>query len=114
MILFQWAVLAWSWGGLVALGAGQERSHAVWRSIFSKTMLPMQRGARSGPRGWRQLSARSAPMQRGARFFQKQCFPCSVALVLGRECGASGRPGATNQSNSQTGEHTNNKKTNNQ
>ena len=74
-------------------GAGQERSHAAWRSFFSKTMLPMQRGARSGPRGWRQLPARSAPMQRGARFFQKQCFPCSVALVLGRGGGASGRPG---------------------
>ena len=28
-------------------------------------------------------------MQRGARFFQKQCFPCSVALVLGR--GGAGR-----------------------
>ena len=24
-------------------------------------------------------------MQRGARFFQKQCFPCSVALVLGSD-----------------------------
>ena len=33
-------------------------------------------------------------MQRGARFFQKQCFPCSVALVLGRGGGASCRPGA--------------------
>ena len=49
-ILFQWAVLSWSWGGLVAPGAGQERSHAAWRSFFSKTMLPMQRGARSGQR----------------------------------------------------------------
>ena len=29
--------------------------------------------------------ARSALMQRGARFFQKQCFPCSVALVLGSD-----------------------------
>ena len=47
-------VLGWSGGA----GAGQERSHAAWRSFFSKTMLPMQRGARSGPRGWRQLSAR--------------------------------------------------------
>ena len=44
---------------------------------------------------WAPLSGRSAPMQRGARFFQKQCFPCSVALVLGRGSGASGRPGAT-------------------
>ena len=59
MILFQWAVLAWSWGGLVAPGVGQERSHAAWRSFCSKTMLPMQRGARSWPRGWRQQSARS-------------------------------------------------------
>ena len=33
--------------------------------------------------------ARSALMQRGARFFQKQYFPCSVALVLGRGGGAS-------------------------
>ena len=32
-------------------------------------------------------------MQRGARFFEKQCFPCSVALVLGRGGGASCRPG---------------------
>ena len=88
-------VLSWSWGGLVAPGAGQERSHAAWRSFVSKTMLPMQRGARSGPRGWRQLPARSAPMQRGVRFLQRRCFPCSVALVLGRGGGASGRPGAT-------------------
>ena len=29
--------------------------------------------------------ARSVLMQRGARFFQKQCFPCSVALVLGSD-----------------------------
>ena len=34
---------------------------------------------------WRRGPARSAPMQRGARFFQKQCFPCSVALVLGSD-----------------------------
>ena len=33
-------------------------------------------------------------MQRGARFFLQQCFPCSVALVLGRGGGASCRPGA--------------------
>ena len=32
---------------LAAPGAGQERSHAAWRSFFLKTMLPMQRGARS-------------------------------------------------------------------
>ena len=43
---------------------------------------------------WRLGPARSAPMQRGARFLQKQCFPCSVALVLGRGGGASCRPGA--------------------
>ena len=67
----------------------QERSHAAWRSFFSKKLIPMLRGARSGPRGWRQLPARSAPMLRGARFFQKQCFPCCVALVLGR--GGAGR-----------------------
>ena len=65
-----------------------------WRQLPASS-APMQRGARSGPRGWRQLPARSAPMQRGARFLQKQCFPCSVALVLGRGGGASGRPGAT-------------------
>ena len=34
---------------------------------------------------WRRGPTRSAPMQRGARFFQKQCFPCSVALVLGSD-----------------------------
>ena len=58
LVLFQWAVLAWSWGGLVAPGAGQERSHAAWRSCFPKTMLPMQRGARSGPRGCPQKVAK--------------------------------------------------------
>ena len=34
---------------------------------------------------WRRGPARSALMQRGARFYQKQCFPCSVALVLGSD-----------------------------
>ena len=34
---------------------------------------------------WRLVPARSAPMQRGARFFQKQCFPCSAALILGSD-----------------------------
>ena len=48
----------------MAPGAGQERSHAACRSFLSKTVLPMHRGA---------------------RFFQKQCFPCSVALVLGSD-----------------------------
>ena len=77
MVRFQWAVLSWVWGGLVAPGAGQERSHAAWRSFFSTTMLPMQRGARSGPRGcrqershaaWRSLFAKKMLlMQRGAR-----------------------------------------------
>ena len=32
-------------------------------------------------------------MQRGVRFFQKQCFPCCVALVFGRRGGARGWPG---------------------
>ena len=41
---------------------------------------------------WRRGPARSAPMQRGARFFQKQCFPCSVALVLGRGGAARSAP----------------------
>ena len=82
-ILFQWAVLSWSWGGLVVPGAGQERSHAAWRSFFSTTMLPMQRGARSGPRGcrqeershaaWRSLFAKTMLlMQRGARSGQRR------------------------------------------
>ena len=63
-------------------GAGQERSHAAWRSFFSKTMLPMQRGARSGPRGCRQERSHAAwrsffakamlPMQRGARCGQRR------------------------------------------
>ena len=48
------AVRGWLLEHLVAPGAGQERSHAAWRSFFSKTMLPMQRGARSGPQGCRQ------------------------------------------------------------
>ena len=49
------AARGWLLEHLVAPAAGQERSHAAWRSFCSKTMLPMQRGARSGPRGWRQL-----------------------------------------------------------
>ena len=32
-------------------------------------------------------------MQRGARFFEKQCFPCCVALVLGR--GGAGKCACT-------------------
>ena len=78
-IVFQWAVLSWSWGGLVAPGAGQERSHAAWRFFFvwfpCCVALVLGRGG----------AARSAPMQCGARFLQKQCFPCSVALVLGSD-----------------------------
>ena len=65
-------------------GGPQESSHAAWRSFLSKTLLPMQRGVASGPRGWRMESPRRAPMQRGVRFFQKLCFPCSVAWLLGR------------------------------
>ena len=71
-------VLVLGWSG----GAGQERSHAAWRSFFSKTMLPMQRGARSGPRGCRQERSHAAwrsffsktmlPMQRGARSGQRR------------------------------------------
>ena len=56
---------------------------------------------------WRRGPARSALMQRGARFFQKQCFPCSVALVLGRGGGASCRP-ATRSGNNQGNTQTNN------
>ena len=91
MVHFQWAVLAWSLGGLVARGAGEERSHAAWRSFFSKTMLPMQRGARSGPRGCRQERSHAAwrsffskamlPMQRGARSGPRGC-PQKVAKRL--------------------------------
>ena len=32
-------------------------------------------------------------MQRGVRFFQKLCFPCSVAWLLGRGGGARRAPG---------------------
>ena len=41
---------------------------------------------------WCRGPARSALMQRGARFFQQQCFPCSVALVLGRGGAARSAP----------------------
>ena len=39
------------WAAGVAPAVGPERSHAAWRSFLSKTMLPMQRGARARPRG---------------------------------------------------------------
>ena len=44
------------WAAGVAPAAGHERSHAAWRSFLSKIVIPMLRGARSGPRGWRQLA----------------------------------------------------------
>jgi hypothetical protein len=77
------AARGWFLEHLVAPAEGQERSHAAWRSFLSKTMLPMLRGARSGPRGWCQLAVWSALMQRGARFSQNKCFSCCVALVMG-------------------------------
>ena len=56
---------------------------------FFEKMIPMLRGARSGPRG----PARSAPMQRGARFFEKNdshaawrsFWAAGVAPAVGQE-----------------------------
>ena len=78
-ILFPWAVLSWSWGGLVA----PARSALMQRGarFFQKQCFPCSVALVLGRGG----GARSAPMQRGARFFQKHCYPCSVALVLGSD-----------------------------
>ena len=79
-------------GGLGLVLLPQDRSHAAWRSFFSKKIIPMLRGLGFWLPVGGQGGAGTAPMQRGARFLQEGCFPCSVALVLGRGGGPGSAP----------------------
>ena len=65
----------------------KNHSHAAWAWLLAQndaswTPPGMPLGTPLG----------TAPMQRGARFLQERCFPCSVALVLGRGGGPGSAP----------------------
>ena len=83
-----------SGGGLAAPGAGQERSHAAWRSFFLKTMLPMQHGARSGPQGYPQEGSHAHTQTRSQHVLKyfRTCWAHSQhVLNCFRTCWATNR-----------------------
>ena len=105
-----------SGGGLVAPGAGQERSHAAWRSFFLKTMLPMQHGARSGPQGYPQEGSHAHTQTRSQHVLKyfRTCWAHSQhVLNCFRTCWATNSSShnqtskhTTKQSNNQANKHT--------